>query len=379
MNILIIPSLFITNYKSRNFQLIKSFLYQKIIKKKKISLKDVSSHFFYAEHYNYSYISKINEEKNTYILGNYYSNYTTELIPEFSRYPSSHKTPKGNHISYNEVFDILPKLDCILVGIKSINFTKKILQQAKKNNIFVAYLDYFDDPEIYNINSISEKRLTRNYKKNIDFDIYFKHDIPLSVPKDYLYSICPMPINFHNYPKIEATLFNKKKFDMSFSGREHNSIHVERVNLLNLLKDNFKKFESKMINPHEKISIKEYCSLMNDTKIAFSPSGKVWDSTRHAECAIYKNVPLIKKPNCQLANNFLVNDDNSINYEINYSENEIIKKQNEILEKINFIANNENQFNKISNNWYNEVLNKNTLEERSKYILKIIHKHLKNA
>ena len=46
-----------------------------------MSLKDIQSHFFSAEHYNYSNIVKLNGKDDTFILGNYYSEYTTNVIP----------------------------------------------------------------------------------------------------------------------------------------------------------------------------------------------------------------------------------------------------------------------------------------------------------
>ena len=131
----------------------------------------------------------------------------------------------------------------------------------------------------------------------------------------------------------------------------------------------------KIIKPHENISLNEYCDLMQNSKIAFSPSGKVWDSTRHSECAVYKNVPLIKRPNCKLANDLKINKDNSIKNDLKNAE----KDFGEIVDKINFVLNSEKNFLRMSNNWQNEIVKKNTLFERSKYILKVIHKHLKNA
>ena len=63
---------------------------------------------------------------------------------------------------------------------------------------------------------------------------------------------------------------------------------------------------------------------MNNSKIAFSPSGKN-NSTRHSECAIYKNIPLIKEPNCKLANGLKINESNSIIYKLNKTSTILVR------------------------------------------------------
>ena len=372
MKILIIPSLFITDFKSRYFQLIKSFLRTNIMERKFKSLAELNSHFISAEHYNYSNIVNLNGKNNTYILGNYFQEYILKSVPKYSRYPSSHATPLGNHINLKQALSILSELDCILIGIKSFSYFSDLLKIARSKNILISVIDYYDDKEIYNLENLSDERLTRNLTYKKDFDVFFKHDIPINEEKDYLYSICPMPINFENYPKLNIKSFQDRSFNVFFSGRKHLADHPERVNLLEYLFKNLDNFKLKAMQPHEKISLHEYCEYMNDSKIAFSPSGKVWDSTRHSECAIYKNIPLIKEPNCKLANGLKINESNSIIYKLNKISNNF----SEILEKVKFFLNNENESIKISENWHHEMITKNTLIERSRYIYKTLIKHL---
>ena len=55
------------------------------------------------------------------------------------------------------------------------------------------------------------------------------------------------------------------------------------------------------------------------------------------------------------------------------------KKNNnfsEITEKVKFFLDNQNESIKLSENWHDEMITKNTLVERSKYIYKILIKHL---
>ena len=90
-------------------------------------------------------------------------------------------------------------------------------------------------------------------------------------------------------------------------------------------------------------------------------------------------MPLIPKPNCKLANNLSLNNDNAIVYETEkYGDIFKIKNRDLINERLNFCINNENEFSKLSKNWYLEIKNKNTLFERAKYILNRIEIHMKN-
>ena len=116
--------------------------------------------------------------------------------------------------------------------------------------------------------------------------------------KDYLYSICPMPINFENYPKLNIKSFQDRSFNVFFSGRKHLADHPERVNLLEYLFKNLDNFKLKVMQPHEKISLHEYCEYMN-TKIAFFRLVK-FGTPLDILNAIYKNIPFIKEPNCKL-------------------------------------------------------------------------------
>ena len=116
---------------------------------------------------------------------------------------------------------------------------------------------------------------------------------------------------------------------------------------------------------------------MNESKIIFSPSGKVWDSVRHAETAIYNSVPLISKPYCKLANDIEINETNSIFYRVKLQNNSFqIEDVNSLKEKIEVILNNKKKYEEISAAWAKEMFLKNTLSKRAEYVINIIKKNL---
>ena len=116
----------------------------------------------------------------------------------------------------------------------------------------------------------------------------------------------------------------------------------------------------------------DYCNILNDSKICLTPWGKVW-TLRHPEPAVYGNVPLIPKPNCKLANDISLNDENAIVYETKKINGKFtIDNQDKLLNNIEICLNNSDHFNYLKNNWYEEMYNKNTLFERANYILKQI-------
>jgi hypothetical protein len=374
MKILILPSQYITDYKPRNINLFKSYI--RNILKKKFSFNEAKSHFYLNEHYHYSHIPLANSSGETFIVGNYYYDYITKKIPSTTRYPSLHNSPNGNHISFEDALNNLNNFDAIIVGIRSGDFGKKILKEASKKNIFSCIIDYADDFDVYNEKNFSNYKLIfRGFEYKRDFNLYFKHDVPLNLDIDFVEPLAPMPIKLENYPKLPEKKFDQKKYNFSFVGRIHDNIHNARSDIINLLKKIKGEYFLKeyAMNDNRRLTLLDYCNILNNSKICLTPWGKVWDSARHPEPAVYGNVPLIPKPNCKLANNISLNDENAIVYESkNLNGKFTIDNQDKLLNKIEFCLNNNDHFNYLKNNWYKEMYDKNTLFERAKYILKKI-------
>lgn len=375
-NILIIPSNFITNIESRFFYKTKNIIKSFIKFDSKKIIENINAHNLCAENYHYEGFADI-KNLNVYMLGEYYPEYIEKIIPKFSRYPSMHRSKLNNYISINEVINNIKIFDCIIFGSRVSKKVNKILSTAKKNNILRVLVDHFDDQNIYFSNNY-ENYLYDNYKLKNDFDLMFKHDLPKDCDLENVYPICPMPIRKDNYfdilkPKTDKTL------NISFSGRVGHNNSTDREFFQDLL-ENYENSNFMNINFKQKISVKSYLKTLSSSKIAITPYGKVWDSTRHSEIAIYNCLPIIPKPNCKLSDGIEVNDENSINYELEYDDD--TKKFNildeDILEdKIQYYLNNENLLKKHSLNWSNMINKNNSFEARANFILKKIESYLK--
>ena len=122
-----------------------------------------------------------------------------------------------------------------------------------------------------------------------------------------------------------------------FRGRSDHVQENDRISLTNEIKSKFKDTKIENISAFEKISLLEYVKPLAKSKIGFSPSGKVWDSTRHAEIGKYNCVPLIPEPNCEVVSKLVKNDINiSYNLEKNRSGGLEVVNANELYERITF-------------------------------------------
>ncbi len=379
MKILILPSKYITNYSNRNFRITLTYI-KNILTKFKLNFEDAKQFYYLMEHYHYAHFPHILGKENTFIIGEYYQDYLTKSIPPYTRYPSLHNSPEATHISFKDAINSITDYDAVIIGIRSGEYGESLRKIAKKKDILVAYLDYSDHPQIYRTKTSNQKNIIfRGLKKHNDFDIFFKHDVPISFDDNDVHPICPMPLSIENYPDLEIKNFENRNINISFLGRLHDKLQKERGVMVNFLQKNFNKtyFKRYGFNDINRQSLIDYSKVLQNSKIIFSPSGKVWDSVRHAEAACYKSVPLISKPYCKLANNLNINKSNSIFYDLRLKKNDFeIININQLEEKINHILNNENIFNELSNNWYKEIKNKNTLLKRAEYLINIIRNKL---
>ncbi len=375
MKILIVPSLYITDIESRAFAKIKSISKSLITLNYRSFLININNNMLCTEHYNYESIVDVCGFENVYIFGTYNKEYL-EDVPMYSRYPSLHNSKKINKISFNDIVQNIKSFDAIIVGIKTSKKGHLIRELAIKNNVFVALLDYFDHEDMYSSTDI-KKNIFRNLRPHYDFNIFFKHDIPLFFDDEIIRPLSPMPIKIDNYPMIKKKLFSEKYLDISFSGRSHSHNNNFRNKFSDKLKNIFLNSYFKFIKSYQKISTINYCNILNDTKIAFTPAGKVWDSTRHAETAVYGCVPLIPIPNCRLTPGILINNENSINFDSKDLLNNK-NKLNLILDRINSVLSSRSLFEKLSMNWTNTVLDNLTFFKRSEFIISSIKNKISN-
>ena len=370
--ILIVPSRFITNIHNREFTRWKNFLFSAKDLKFKNAFDSFNSHMLCSEIYNYADIPNINGKDQTFILGNYYKEYTEKQIPKNTRYPSIHNNPHGTHLTLRGALSMIKKFDCVLIGIQSNEIGNKIRKKALNHNIPVVLIDHFDHPQVYK--DPSYENIFRGLKPEKDFNMYFKHDLPKNKLIDHLvYPLAPMPCNPNNYPQINHT-WNKKNISVFYRGRKSHNPRKDRILLSEEIKKQIEFSHIEHIGQSEKITIFEYVNNLSKTKIAFTPSGKVWDSTRHTEIGLYNCVPLIPEPDCEVVSDCIKDTENSIVYNINdINEGEINKSISDIIDKVRSLIKNDKKLIEIADNWRNEVLLNHTVNARSNMVLKKIN------
>jgi hypothetical protein len=360
-NILIVPSQFITDIHKREIIRLKNSLLQLKSLNFKKSLESFKSHMLCTELYNYSDIPILNGMKNTYILGNYYREYTIKKIPELTRYPSIHNNAEGNHINLKEALSLIHIYDAIIIGIRSGKVGNIIRKEGIKRNIPIIMIDYFDHKEIYS--NSSYENLFRGLKPNYDFNIYFKHDLPIGLGKKNIYPLAPMPCNPNNYPKINSDWSNKN-INIFYRGRNSHNPRADRIQITEIINNNIPNSIIEKINLNDNFTLNDYAFNLAKSKIAISPSGKVWDSTRHTEVSIFNCAPLIPEPDCEVVNDCIKDGVNAITYNpLNVINN------NNLIDKINFYLSNDSKLEEIGKNWNKEVNSYHTINSRSKYIL----------
>ena len=370
MKVLIVPSIYITNYVNLNQiflkEVIKNFFLLKLNRDKYNEIK--SNLFYRMDQYYFSEFPSIIGKENTFILGNYNEHYKRKKIPKYSRLPSLYNNKEATHINLKDAISNLNSFDCLITGVRTNGVGEVLRNLAKKKGIFCVILDTFDHLDVYK----SDKNLdilriaTRNLVFKKDFDLYLKHDVPLNFYSENIVPIAPVPIKIENYPSLAKKSFEEKKNNIFFSGRLHENISPERSQVSNFLSNEFNGVKILNYKEKTKLTVEGYCQILNDTKIAYSPSGKTWDSTRHSELAIYNCIPLIPYPNCRLADNFILNDDNSISYKF---IDQKIKSFNLLKEKINFILNSKKIYDDMAESWKKNIYKNNSFLSKSKYIV----------
>ena len=323
-----------------------------------------------SELYNYADIPKINGTKKTFILGNYYNEYTTKTIPENTRYPSIHNNPNGTHINLGDALNMLKSFDCVIIGIQANEIGNQIREKALKYSIPVVLLDHFDHPEVYLDPSF--KNIFRGLESKKDFNLYFKHDLPKGKYIDQLlYPLAPMPCNPKNYPKLNS-VWTKKNISIFYRGRTSHNPREDRVLMSEEIKKRIEFSNIQNIDQTEKITIFDYAKNLSKTKIALTPSGKVWDSTRHTEIGLYNCVPLIPEPDCETVNDFIKDNENAIVYNVNKlnnrSKNSRINIES-IMEKIEYLLADDDKLKEMAKKWRDEVLLNHTIYARSNMVL----------
>lgn len=374
--VLIVPSEFVTTYSKRRLWKFKRVCKALRYRRFQTAFEVMNAHMLVAEVLHYADIPKILGVENTYMVGRYYRDYTRKSIPRHTRYPSLHKTPKGTYIDESELAEVIKKVEAVIICKRAGSLGDRARSLARKHDVFMAVVDHFDDLELYK--NPDTKPLTDGLRYGQDYHLYFKHDIPLGRASDTLLPIAPMPVRVESYP---VAAWNGYQRDISVFYRGQQRLGVlrgDRHQLAELIRSHI---PSAVIDNQPKrktFSVKEYWEKLARSLIAYTPSGKVWDSTRHCETALFGCVPLIPQPDCETVNSAVRNGENAIAYETQRTRNGeyVVVNVKKTLDRVKEVLSDGIELPRIAESWRQEVFVNHTTEARARYLVDAINQKI---
>jgi hypothetical protein len=366
MRIIIIPSNVVYDNYTIRYKLRKLFSSLKLVNPPKFNLNGELNH--------YGELTKILGPSNVHVPVGLKSIYFDNNIFKYKdnalieNYPSNFNFVKPTISSLSYLKKHIKEFDAIIFSLQADDKYIDLVNLAKKNKIKTVFFDKKDHNQVY---FDSKEDIYRGFKY-LRPDIYIKQDLPLDNNDDKIFPTCPIPCN----PVEKSDFRQDKKYSFSFIGDFKPGVTLpDRKLILDFLAINFDdtyiKYSSDKSHFH---SFDHMNSIYNATKILVSPSGIVWDSYRHADFIRYNSPILIPKPNTRTAPGDFVDMKNCIMYEVDYKNinDALITKQDELLEKLNYVLLNVDVQKRMRDSYYEMVLNFHTRTKRSEYILSLI-------
>ena len=331
--------------------------------------------------YEYAYYSDINQLPNIdlFMLGDLHKKHTSKPDKNTTN-PSGHNCPKVKSISLTEVYKNIDTFNCIIFSIDSIELMKDLRQNCIKKKIFTVIIDHPDHESIYQ--NFSTTNLTYGLKYNIDFNLYFKKDIPLNIKFDWLKPIAPDPVRIESFNEVNISM-SDKKYNFFFSGILHKSTTFENRDILLKFFKNIEKSNINIIDvkDHYKKKVKSNEDLekeMSFSKFILAAPGRSWTTTRLVNSIFFNLIPVVSEPNCEVHDLNLKDMDNCITYQnlLNCDDTKRRKIVYNLYEKIKPLLNNFEMLEKISKNWKKEIVSNHTTIKKAQYIIKNISQRL---
>ncbi len=369
MKILISPSVVLTLDFHNNFLLKKINLFlQKNLSSKLTMVNGEMNH--------YGDMISLLGSKNIFFLDviheSYYAKKNQSFKNLYERYPSSFFFKKPNFIKIKEIYNQNINFDFYLVSSQSKKENFELINFLKKKNTKIGLFDKQDDNHIY----LNHDSFFKKYNIN-DFDIIFKQDVPLNLNCQKIIPIAPVPCKI-NISKTNQKI--EKNFITTFVGDYRKNVtRFDRVDIINFFEKYFIKDCFFHFNKDNYLQRAKLSSLLHNSTINLSPSGKVWDSYRHCELVNYGKPILLPVPDCKTADGKFIDMKNCIFYETKIINNKhYVINKNLLLKKINeFLLNDKLRLSMYSN-YYSLISNHHTTIKRALYIKNNIEKLFKS-
>ncbi len=375
MKILVIPD---KAYTFHNFGDISDLKNKLLFVKKYLTFKQVTYESLY-----YSDLSLLNEQDTEIIfLGKLHKEYRKTFLPEYTTNPSAYHSNPHPWLSKDEVLSDINSYDALLISYDNLKQgTHKIHQEFKKRNKLIAILDFPEDEKL--MNNPSDQVVFRAGKRDHDFHIYFKNIIPKGIQIRDLYPIGPTPIRVSNYNLNYLCPFQDREHFLYFSGILNKEETFRNRNTLinNFSKINNSKFDVIDTEKHYKNILppnSEYLKYLSNTKIAFSPAGRAWTTTRHFISSIHGCALLLPEPDCELIDYCQIDGDNCISYKMidKMTDQQLKIELNILNEKLKYYYNRPSELEILSSKYKEQILIKHQTFNRAKYIIETIKSYV---
>ncbi len=328
----------------------------------------------------YGDIPDILGKENSFVFGRYRPNVLWKKAPDDCPYLSCIGNPEPTFFTQKkQLQDVIRQVDAVLVSTRSGMRGRMAIQEARRHGVIVAVIDYKDHPELYGMNDADiRQELFRGFEAGKDFNIFFKKELPLGYASDTVKPLAPVCVRPSSY-LFHATL---KDTSIFFSGRPQHACQGDRMESAELVKRYFP--DAAVALPYSQkafLTAQEYCDNFARSKMILSPSGVSWDTVRHAETGLAPETLLIApKPYIEAVEPYLKDGVNALLYdtELGQDGKYHLVKENELLDKIRYYLNHDDERKKIAARWQNDVLRGHTIEARSRYILESIEKIMRN-
>ncbi len=306
--------------------------------------------------------------ENVFLFGEFHPHLHASRVARTSPYPSLHGTPKPSALTEKEVRREIGGVDGVLVSTRAGERGQAVRDLARRRGIPIALFDFADHHTNYGATDI-RKEMTYGLVQGRDYDLYFKKDMPLGYATDRIRPACPAPVRPESYRIPDIT----KDESIFYSGRPRPGCQADRDELIAAVREHF---PDAAIMEHDSrgtfMPTAEYWRHLARSRIALSPSGKVWDSYRHCEVGLASGTLLVApKPYVETVGPPLVDGENAILYntELRDDGRYHLKDAPSLIEKIGYYLAHPEESRRMTERWGREVRAGHTTYARSRYIL----------
>lgn len=306
--------------------------------------------------------------ESVFLFGEFHPHLHARRPARASPYPSQHGVPRPMALTEREVRERIGMADAALVSTRAGERGEMVRTLAREHGIPVALFDFADHHANYGAADI-RKGLTHGFVHGRDYDLYFKKDLPFGYGTERILPLCPAPVRPESYrfPAME------KDQDIFYSGRPRPDLQADRDELIAAVEA---AFPQAVILKHESrgtfLTTAEYWRHLARSRIALSPSGKVWDSYRHCETGLAPSTLLVApKPYVETVGPPLRDGVNAILYDVELQSDGRyhLKDATAVVDKIRYYLGRPKEAVAVAERWAADVRVGHTVRARSRYIL----------